>query len=152
MSFGAPSQKRRTGVGVFIGLAWFTLSMSGCHLIGGGGSEGPGDLPPSDRQGGVVYHGSLELEGGRVQAGLEIGIRGPRDVWGALETTTGLRADGGGRLRGSNLRLQLAYGGDCPGTMVLDGEWDQQAGLYQGTVEASDCTGAASGTFLLSAG
>jgi len=100
----------------------------------------------------VVYHGSLELDGGRVQAGLEIGMRGGRDAWGALETITGLRADGAGRLRGNNLELSLAYGGDCPGTMVLDGEWNREAGSFIGSVEASDCTGTASGSFQFSVG
>jgi hypothetical protein len=152
MRFGTLGRKRIPGFAGWAAVAILALPMVGCQLIGGSGAGTPGNPPPSDRQGGVVYHGSLILDGGEVPAGLEIGVSGGKDAWGALETTTGLRADGVGRVRGDHLELSLAYEGDCPGTMVLEGTWDREGGSYRGTVEASDCTGAAFGTFFFTVG
>jgi hypothetical protein len=59
-------------------------------------------------------------------------------------------ADGEGVVRGQTLSLLLTYGGTCPGRMELEGLWDTGAGVFQGTVEASDCTGGSSGIFRFS--
>ncbi len=48
----------------------------------------------------MVYQGFIEIEGGRVTAALEIVRRGRRDVSGALQTGSGLMAEGEGRLSG----------------------------------------------------
>ena len=102
-------------------------------------------------QEGDVYQGSIFLEGGEISAALEIVRMGGRRIRGALQTTTGLLADGEGEVRGNTLRLVLTYGGDCPGRMSLEGEWDQEEGWYEGTVEATDCTGRGRGSFRFSA-
>ena len=118
-------------------------------MIGGlGGSSGTSG-PGSDE--GVVYQGFIEIDGGEFPAALEI-IRaeGP-SVRGALQTSSGLQAEGEGRIRGKTLTLDLTYGGDCPGRMALEGEWDEDTRTYEGIVEASDCTGSGRGGFRFSA-
>lgn len=122
------------------------LILSGCMAVGGSGPASPGSGP----QQGVVYHGSLFLDGGDVTAALEIAREGRRDVRAALQATSGLLADGKGRIRGDDLSIELVYGGQCPGAMELNGKWDQEAGTYQGELSAQDCTGKAEGTFLFS--
>jgi hypothetical protein len=99
----------------------------------------------------VVYQGVLSIDGGDVPAALELIREGGRDVRGALQTSSGLMADGTGRIRGETLRLELTYGGDCPGRMLLEGEWDQSLGTFEGVLDASDCTGQSEGTFRFSA-
>ena len=136
----------------FLGLLCLgSLFFSGCQIVGGGrGPEETGPLPPGTVRG-VVYQGTLSLDGGDISAALELIREGGGEIRGALETTSGLRADGLGRLRGRNLRLTLSYGGDCPGRMDLDGEWLPEMGTYGGVVEAQDCTGQGRGTFFFSA-
>lgn len=130
----------------------FPVILSGCQIIGGGSPGGAGEdawgfKPPE----GVVYQGFLEMEGGRVPAALELVREGRRGVRGALQAASGLRADGEGNLRGRTLSIDLTYGGDCPGRMSLEGDWDQEEQTYEGVVEASDCTGNSRGTFQFSA-
>ena len=128
-------------------LTAFSLWATGCQLIGG--ADPP---PPTLGAGqGVVYQGSLILDGGDIPGAIELIKTGGR-VRVALQTASGLEADGEGRRRGRNLTVQLTYGGDCPGTMSLAGEWDEEAMTFQGTVTAADCTGPASGTFSFSGG
>jgi hypothetical protein len=126
--------------------------LGGCQIIGGGAPGGAGEdawgfQPPE----GVVYQGFLEMDGGRVPAALELVREGGRRVRGALQAGSGIRADGEGSLRGTTLSIDLTYGGDCPGRMSLEGEWNQEEETYEGVVEASDCTGRSSGTFRFSA-
>ena len=130
---------------IFLWLVPLTVLVPGCQPIGG--SDPPPPTPGAVQ--GVVYQGSLILDGGSIPGGLEI-IRSGGRVRGALQTTSGLVADGQGRLRGRTLTLDLSYGGDCPGVMALEGEWDEGAGTFQGTVTAVDCTGTATGTFSFS--
>jgi hypothetical protein len=131
--------------GAALWLAASTLVVSGCQLIGG--SEPP---PPTlGTVQGVVYQGSLFLDGGDMPAGLEI-IRNRGRVRGALQTSSGLIADGQGRSRGNTLTLDLSYGGECPGTISLDGDWDEDGKTYEGAVTAVDCTGKGTGTFKFS--
>jgi hypothetical protein len=94
----------------------------------------------------------MVLEGGEIPGALEIIREGRRGIRGALQTASGLRADGQGSLQGDKLSLELVYGGDCPGRMRLEGSWDEGEGRYEGTVQASDCTGNAAGTFRFLAG
>lgn len=123
-------------------LAGAALLASGCQIIGG--SDPPPPAPGEVR--GTVYQGSLKLDGGELPAALEI-IRNGGRVRAALQTTSGLTADGEGRLRGNRLTLALSYGGSCPGSMSLEGVWEVDRRTYLGTVTAVDCTGTASGTF-----
>jgi hypothetical protein len=144
--------------------AAISLTVTGCRLIG----RGPGDpSPPSapsdpltqpdsapgnpELVRGVVYQGYIEIDQGKLSAALELVREGRQTVMGVLQTTSGLLAEGEGRLRGSTLRLELLYGGTCPGRMLLEGEWDRDSLTYEGTVEASDCTGGGGGTFRFSA-
>jgi hypothetical protein len=137
----APSVSARMGaVGALI------LFLSGCIAVWGSGSATPGSNP----QQGVVYQGSLILDGGEVSAALEIAREGRRDVRASLQAASGLMADGRGRVRGERLSIELEYGGPCPGTMKLDGEWDEGSGTYEGDLSAQDCTGKAEGTFYFS--
>lgn len=138
---------------VSISMIFLASFLSGsCQVIGGGRSPGGpvGGTVPGLRQG-DVYQGSLSMDGGEIAAALEIERTGRRSVRGALQTSTGLIADGEGALRGSTLTLVLAYGGECPGHMALEGEWDTDARIYEGTVEATDCTGSSRGLFRFSA-
>ena len=64
-----------------------------------------------------------------------------------LEGPVEFRAEGPAVARGSEIRIELSYGGACPGTMTLEGSWDSDAGLFSGIVRASDCTGRGQGTF-----
>ncbi|MFH1763791.1 MAG: hypothetical protein ABIF09_06335 [Gemmatimonadota bacterium] len=128
------------------------LLLAGCHVIGG---SGPGPSSPGATEAGfsqgVVYQGFIEIERGKLTSALEIVRRGRRDVRGALQTSSGLMAEGEGRLTGQTLNLELVYGGACPGRMHLEGEWDQDSGIYEGVVEATDCTGKGGGIFRFSA-
>ena len=140
------------------------LFSAGCQIVGGATPSPPDQGPPDPGppapgppapeaeepvfRRGVVYQGIIEIGGGNLPAALEIVQEGRRDVRGALQTVSGLLAEGEGRLRGDRLELELVYGGDCPGQMSLDGEWDQESGTYSGTMQASDCTGRGEGTFL----
>lgn len=128
------------------------LLLAGCQLIGGSGSSpyGAEETEPGSSQG-VVYQGFIEIDGGNLPAALEIIHGGGREVRGAFQATSGLMAEGEGRLRGQTLTLELVYGGNCPGRMLLEGEWDQESGTYEGGVEASDCTGTGQGSFRFSA-
>jgi hypothetical protein len=96
----------------------------------------------------AVYQGTLTLDGGAVEAALELAPLGGGTVRGGLQTGSGLIADGEGTTRRSDrLVLLFRYGGSCPGTLTLDGEWDQGKGSYAGEAMAEDCTGRAQGTF-----
>jgi len=148
--------------------SWFLLTsalfLAGCQIVGGAAPSPPATRPPAPNppvpsppapeaeepevRRGVVYQGIIEIGGGSLPAALEIVQEGRRDVRGALQTVSGLLAEGEGRLRGNRLELELVYGGDCPGQMSLDGEWDQESQIYRGTMQASDCTGNGEGTFL----
>lgn len=92
------------------------------------------------------------MDGGNIPAALEIIKEGGRSVRGSLQTDLGILAEGTGEIRGRTLRLDLSYGGECPGRMLLEGQWDQSEMVYEGTVDASDCTGKGRGTFRFSRG
>ena len=150
-----PAPHGRTRLLYQAGLALLTtlaLLSNGCQIIGGRpeaqspGTDGPGSTD------GVLYQGAIMMDGGDIPAALEIVREGRRGLWGAMQTTSGIEAEGGGSLRGRSFHLELSYGGECPGRMVLDGEWDPDTSSIAGTIEASDCTGAANGTFRFSSG
>ena len=150
--------RRRAGKGALWIVGALTLpSLFGCQMIGGGqGSPGPNPRSESQTEepaplGGEVYQGHLDMDGGRIQAALEIRREGGRTVRCAFQGMSGLLAEGQGTLRGETLTLVLTYGGDCPGQRRLEGSWDQENKVYDGTVEASDCTGPSSGTFRFTA-
>ncbi len=154
-SLSALQDSTRTGVMTLCALAG--LFLPGCQLIGGRSGEAAGNRPSVDWETGLdpvegeIYQGHLEMEGSRVQAALQLVRVGTRRVRGAFQGASGLVADGEGVLRGESLSLRLTYGGECPGRMDLEGVWDRSSKVYEGTVEASDCTGRSSGTFRFSA-
>jgi hypothetical protein len=119
----------------------------GCQLIGRSSTTEPRGEEPELGIGGTVYHGELELDGGTIAAALEIARQGRRDVRVALQTSSGVEADGRGVIRGGTLTVILEYGGDCPGRITLEGPWDEEAGVFSGLASAVDCTGRAEGTF-----
>jgi hypothetical protein len=90
-----------------------------------------------------LYHGSLLLEGEEIAVDLTLETRGPAAT-GTLTSPVGLSAVGNGRLQGNRVRLDLAYGDECPGRLELDGEL-QIEGPIRGTVQAVDCTGRVTG-------
>jgi hypothetical protein len=92
------------------------------------------------------------MEGGEVPAALELIPMGRQDLRGVLQAVSGLVAEGTGRRAGRSFSLELVYGGECPGRMILDGEWAAENASLVGVVQANDCTGAAKGTFQFSAG
>jgi hypothetical protein len=51
-------------------------------------------------------------------------------------------------MRGEEFRLDLSYGGSCPGHMRMVGRVEAGSGDITGSLRASDCTGDADGTFL----
>ncbi|MFC1575798.1 hypothetical protein ACFL5A_04060 [Gemmatimonadota bacterium] len=132
-------------------LALLALSSAGCQMVGRvSPTQPPVVVPPPASPGPHgMYSGSFQIEGGETAVNLNLTRRGDRDLLGVLVTPDGIRAEGAGSLRGQEIRLELRYGGDCPGTMVLVGEWNQETNGIQGVVRASDCTGQAEGTFQL---
>jgi hypothetical protein len=130
-----------------LGLALAVGLSTGCQLIGGSSRSDDTRGEPRLGFGGTVYHGELELDGGEVPAALEIAHQGGREVLVALQTTSGLEADGTGEVRRGTLTVTLQYGGDCPGRITLEGPWDEEGGVFSGTASAVDCTGRAEGTF-----
>jgi len=126
------------------------LGMSGCRLVGGGHSEGP--EREGDTAAGTIpegsYRGFLEIEGGRVSGTLTIRPVFGSEFAGSFDSSQGLLATGRGEARGEGFRLELSYGGECPGRMALTGRWESAAFRLTGSVRASDCTGVAVGTFL----
>jgi hypothetical protein len=127
----------------------------GCQLVGRGGPTSPGisgpeaePLPPP--QG--TYSGFMEIEGGRVNGTLTLIPSGGEEFDGFFESPPDLLARGQGRMRGLEFRLDLSYEGSCPGRMRLTGRVEAGSGDLTGAVRASDCTGAADGTFLFQPG
>jgi len=135
-------ERRYAGLACSLLTCALVLLLSGCQAIGGSSP-----FLTSGEGGGPVYQGVLSLEGSDVAAALEITPTGRRRVRAALQADSGLVADGVGSVRGSALTIELEYGGDCPGRMTLEGDWDEPAGTYRGTVVAQDCTGRGEGTF-----
>lgn len=133
-------------------VCWLLASLYGCQLIGRGApgraDVGPGEEAPA---GGAVYQGVLTLDGGDLTAALQLTSLGRREVRANLQTSSGLLADGQGITRGDNLLLDLTYQGECPGRMILEGAWNQEDQIYEGQVQAEDCTGKGTGTFRFSA-
>lgn len=139
---------RASGFGLLFAVS---LGISGCRLVGGQGPQGPGVEGPEALSAGPPlgsYLGFLEIEGGRVDGRLTVSDMAGGDFRGSFESTAGLIASGQGRTGGHGFQLELAYAGDCPGTMVLTGRWESATFRITGSVQASDCTGAAAGTFL----
>jgi hypothetical protein len=91
------------------------------------------------------------MDGGELTAALQLIRDGRRDLRGILQAVSGLVAEGKGDLSGREFQLELVYGGQCPGRMLLVGEWDPDTDSVFGVVRASDCTGPAEGTFRFSA-
>jgi len=132
----------------FLFISALLIPFSACQFIGGS-SPGPGEAAPSEGSPGrgAIYQGVLILDGGEMTAALELVPGGGRSVRAGPQTSSGLVADGEGRVSGGRLRLELFYGGDCPGHMVLEGTWDREAPRYEGRLDAEDCTGGSTGTF-----
>lgn len=122
------------------------LAPAGCQLVGSSAPGREADVSAPPPQG--VFRGFLEIEGGRMEGDLTIEPTGGGRLEGAFEAPPDLMARGTGRFRNGELRLELRYGGPCPGGMTLQGRWVSSPGTYSGAVEASDCTGSARGTFL----
>ncbi len=132
-------------------LALVLVLVNGCQLVGGGGPRSAFDTA-EDRSTASApegrFEGFLEIEGGRVEGALTLTSSGPLAFDVLFESLPDLVARGPGRLRDRWVRLELSYGGACPGRMKLDGRWEEELGRLTGSVEASDCTGVAGGTFL----
>lgn len=89
------------------------------------------------------YRGSVFLEGEEIAVDLTLSRRGSVAT-GALSSPMGLSAAGNGTIEGGHVRLDLAYGDECPGRLLLDGQLLAD-GPIQGSVRAVDCTGAVTG-------
>ena len=144
--FGSEQRSFRLGLS---GLA--VLLASGCQLVSGR-TPNTGFDAAEDRSTASVPEGSfegfIEIEGGRVEGTLTLTPSGPLSFEGLFDSSPDLLARGPGRLRDQWVRLELVYSGSCPGQMKLDGRWEEAEGSLTGSVEASDCTGVAKGTFL----
>lgn len=125
--------------------------LAGCQRVGlwTPGSDGPGPAATgaSSSVPDGVYQGFIKLEGGRTNAALQVTESGRTSVDGVLQLSSDWVAEGEGTRRGPDLRLELRYGGDCPGTLTLSGRWDAALQTLTGEVHASDCTGTAQGVF-----
>lgn len=135
-----------------LGLSGFAILLAGgCQLVSGRTPDTGFDAA-EDRSTAPVpegrFEGFIEIEGGRVEGTLTLTPSGPLSFEGLFDSSPDLLARGPGRLRDRWVRLELSYGGSCPGRMRLDGRWRDEAGELSGSVEASDCTGEAKGTFL----
>lgn len=145
---GGSGREQRAGpLLATMGLILVVAVPMGCQIIGGSATREPRSGEAELGIGGTVYHGELELDGGTTAAALEIARQGGREVRVALQTTSGVKADGRGEIRGGALRVILEYGGDCPGRITLEGPWDEEAGVFSGSASAVDCTGRAEGMF-----
>jgi len=126
------------------------LASGGCQLIGRGspGPEAPRASEVSVPMPSGLFQGFMEMEGGRVEGSLTLTPRSGRELEGVFESPPSLVATGRGTVRGSDLSLELAYGGECPGRLRLRGSWEAVSGTISGRATARDCTGEAEGTFL----
>lgn len=125
------------------------LVIGGCQRLGGPG-PGTGNQSLGGGSGSVpvgVYQGVVEMEGGEIPSALQVLPVSGREVKGILQLPGGIVAEGTGTLVGNELRLEMAYGGQCPGRIVLVGNWTVQTDTLSGVIEASDCTGKAEGVF-----
>ncbi len=132
----------------------------GCQLVGGTASArapepppaSPAPPPPETEEATVPlpqgeFRGEILVEGEALQAHLILQPEGDDELQAILEGPVDFRARGQGEVHGNKVHLRLSYGGDCPGTMILEGSWDPEARSYTGIIRASDCTGEGQGTF-----
>lgn len=113
---------------------------------GAGAEEGPTAPESSARR---VYGGSVTLAGDRFALTLELVADG--DGFAARLSIPDLSLDAGGegRVEDGTLKLELRYPGTCPGRMVLEGRFEQEARRLEGRLTAGDCTGEESGAVVL---
>ena len=135
------------------------ILLAGCQLVGVARESTepppPREAPPEPAPEPEIavplpegeFRGELLVEGDRMPAHLALRRQTGSTFHGILEGPVEFRAEGPGTATGPELRLELSYGGDCPGTMTLEGSWDPDAGVLSGIVRASDCTGRGQGTF-----
>jgi len=91
----------------------------------------------------------LEVEDQEIVGVLTLSQRG-RDL-GVMFSSTGLigHVTGSGIIEnGGQVRLELEYNVQCPGTIVLYGAIIDQHTRLRGSVTATDCTGDAEGVFV----
>ncbi len=96
-----------------------------------------------------VYTGTVDVGEDRFAAELTVQQRGHR-LEGELASRA-LRASGSGEIEGEGFRLELGYGDECRGVLVLSGRQTSDGRLI-GSALARDCTGRASGSFTFDPG
>lgn len=140
------------GPALLLHLAWVALlAIQGCQLVGSAGPDSAFENAEASSTATVPegrFTGFLEIEGGRMEGVLILTPTGGLAFDVLFESPPDLVASGAGRLREQWVRLELSYEGSCPGRMRLDGRWEEANGTLSGSVDASDCTGEAEGTFL----
>ena len=136
--------------------------LSGCQLVGvSRGTPEPAPIPEPPEREAVQprqeiavpqgdFRGVLLVEGESMQAHLLLLQEAGGGFSGILEGPVDFRAEGRGTVSGREVRLELSYGGECPGTMVLIGDWVPDSDTFSGIVRANDCTGPGQGTFRFS--
>ncbi len=147
------SRGLRAPPGILLRLLPLAFTIGACQMVGEGRTTIPtpveaGPAPPGPEG---TYGGHLNIDGGEVPASLTLIREGSGKLLGFLELPSELEAQGEGEVSGRSFRLELSYGGECPGRMVLVGRWEPGAEILTGVVRASDCTGKAEGSFRLSA-
>ena len=95
------------------------------------------------------YAGMATLTGRRVAVTLALSTDPLGWVEGTLEIPDlGVQAAGSGAWRDNGLRLELAYGDGCAGTVRMQLTWEGE-GRLAGELEARDCTGGAKGPLVV---
>lgn len=117
----------------------------------GGRAPGPdpaAEANPVPRLAGL-YRGVFEVEGEPWGAEARIGQEGSR-LEATLSSEDGLEARGHGTVKdGRSVRIELAYGSSCSGTVDLEGTIAAEGRRLSGRFRARDCTGSVEGSFHL---
>lgn len=134
------------------------VALGSCTLVNGGGSDRPappsGDRPEAAPPPEAVrrsFEGQMSVQGTTLPVVLSLVIRG-EEVEDALLSVPELsmEAQGDGRLQEGRMDLQLRYGQDgCDGDARIRGEVEPGGQLFEGVLEARDCTGAEEGALTL---
>ncbi len=113
---------------------------AGCAWLG----VGTAPLPPQ----GATYQGYMTIDGQDLWTTVRLAPY--RDqVAAELMIRDGPSAAGMGDVDGARLYVGLEYTGQCAGRVVLRGEFRAAGSEISGVVQAADCTGNTSGSFLL---
>lgn len=124
----------RTGV-----LLVLALTVGACSAIRFGG-------PDHDMSG--TWQGSVTIQDQRIPGSLSVEQDGFILQAGFAAPDFDLNATGEGELDDDgDVRLDLVYNLECPGTAVLEGTLSDDDTLFTGSIEATDCTGAITGSF-----